>query len=245
MLNSLTQSFSNWLQQSPLTHKTCPLCSTPSADLICENCTAMLPTISQQCFQCGLPLSIDTETNATNIPATKLRCGKCLTSPPAFDVCISPFHYALPINQFITQLKFRQKLHYANILAELLITKIESHSERLPDCIIPVPLHKSRLRQRGFNQALEIAKPIAKKYAIELDTKSCVRIISTPPQMEQNKESRKNNIRNAFTVSKEFKHTHIVLVDDVMTTGNTLNEISKAFRKQGVKRIQVWAVARS
>lgn len=239
MFDSLTQPFTNWLKQTDLIQNTCPLCSTPSPKFICKTCSEMLPTITHQCYQCGLPLS----SNETN--ATTLRCGQCLQSPPHFDVCISPFHYALPINQFITQLKFRQQLHYANILSELLISKIEQHSENLPECIIPVPLHRTRLRQRGFNQAIEIARPIAKKYGIRLDTSSCTRVISTPPQMEQNKKTRQKNIRNAFEVSSEFHSKHIAIVDDVMTTGHTLNELSRVLRNQGVTRIQIWAVARS
>ena len=199
----------------------------------------MLPATSNQCFQCGLPLNTVATTN--NV----LRCGQCLKSPPAFDLCISPYHYALPINQFITQLKFRHQLHYARILADLLIAKIDQNSEKLPECIIPVPLHSNRLRQRGFNQAFEIARPIAKKYAIKLDTRSCSRIVSTPPQMEQDKKTRQKNVRNAFNVSAEFSDKDIAIVDDVMTTGHTLNELSRVLREHGAKRIQVWVVARS
>lgn len=199
----------------------------------------MLPAINNQCFQCGLPLNI------VDMESDFVRCGQCLKAPPAFDLCISPYHYALPVNQFITQLKFRHQLHYARILADLLISKIEQHSENLPECIIPVPLHRNRLRQRGFNQAIEIARPIAKKYGITLDIKSCTRVISTPPQMEQDKQTRQKNVRNAFKVASDFRYKNIAIVDDVMTTGHTLNELSRMLRKQGAKRIQVWAAARS
>jgi len=237
------QSFSKWLIKTHLIQHTCPLCSElcldPDNEFICASCKSALPVIENQCFQCGLPLN---KVDTTDI---SMRCGQCLVSPPAFDLCISPYHYALPINQFITQLKFRHQLHYARILADLLITKIEQHAENLPECIIPVPLHSSRLRQRGFNQALEIARPIAKKYGIPLDTKSCSRIISTPPQMEQDKRTRQKNVKNAFSVSPDFNYTHIAIVDDVMTTGHTLNELSRVLREQGAKRIQVWATSRS
>ena len=239
MLRKISKTFLNWLKHNNPILNTCPLCLEPNNELICDSCKTMLPAINQQCFQCGLPLNmVDTIDHS-------LRCGQCLKSPPAFDLCISPYHYALPINQFITQLKFRNQLHYANILADLLIAKIDQHSENLPECIIPVPLHRNRLRQRGFNQALEIARPIAKKYTIKLDTHSCTRIISTPPQMEQDKKTRQKNIHNAFKVAPEFHYKDIAIVDDVMTTGHTLNELSRVLREQGVKRIQVWAVARS
>ena len=239
MLTSLSTPFTNWLKRSKLTLNTCPLCSEPSSEFICESCKDMLPAIDSQCFQCGLPL------NKVDLAEGTLRCGQCIKTPPAFNLCISPYYYALPINQFITQLKFRHQLYYARILAELLISKIEQHPDNLPECIIPVPLHSNRLRQRGFNQAIEIARPIAKRFGIKLDTHSCTRVVSTAPQMEQDKMTRQKNIRNAFRVSEDFKHTHIAIVDDVMTTGHTLNEVSRVFREQGVKRIQVWAAARS
>lgn len=178
-------------------------------------------------------------------PQNAVRCGQCVKSPPAFDLCISPYHYALPVSQFVTRLKFQHKLYYAQILAELLMAKIEQHAEGLPDCIIPVPLHKKRLRQRGFNQALEIARPIARRYAIKLDTHCCTRVISTAPQMGQNKKSRQQNIRHAFKVSTRFHYKHVAIIDDVMTTGQTVNELARELRKQGAERIQIWSAARA
>ncbi len=239
MLKQITQPIRRWLTQHKLLQHTCPLCKEPCRQRICSACYKLLPRIQQQCFQCGLPLEMADTTNNT------LRCGQCLKSPPAFDLCISPYHYALPINQFITQLKFRQQLYYAPVLAELLMAKIEQHDESLPECIIPVPLHKKRLRERGFNQALEIARPIAKHYGIKLDTHCCSRTVSTLPQMEQNKKTRKKNIRNAFSVADTFNYKDIAIVDDVMTTGHTLNELARVLLAHGAKRIQVWAVARS
>ena len=218
---------------------TCPVCAEQSPQFICPTCNEMLPRIANQCIQCGLPLE------ATESNNQALRCGQCISSPPAFDICISPFHYALPISKFITQLKFHRKLHYGPVLASLLIEKIEQHVEKLPECIIPVPLHPNRLRQRGFNQAYEIAHPIARKYGLKLDCKSCQRIVSTPPQMEQNKKARQKNIRNAFSVSTEFNYKSVAIVDDVMTTGQTLNELARVLRERGASHIQVWAVARS
>jgi len=239
MMTSLDIPFSQWLKETPLIKHTCPLCAEASKSLICSSCKTMLPNIETQCIQCGLPLDkIDTLNNT-------LRCGQCLQTPPAFDACISPYHYALPINQFVTQLKFHQKLHYAKILADLLIDRIDSATEKLPECIIPVPLHPARLRQRGFNQALEIARPIAKKYSLKLDSQCCKRIVSTPPQMQQNKQARQKNIRNAFRVLDNFNYQDIAIVDDVMTTGQTLNELARVLRMHGAKHIQVWAVARS
>ncbi len=239
MLEALLQTTKQWARQLTTIRTSCPLCSEPSTQLICPSCTKMLPAISSQCFQCGLPLKmVDTSQNT-------LRCGQCVKSAPAFDLCISPYHYALPISQFITRLKFQHKLYYAQVLAELLMAKIEQHAEGLPDVIIPVPLHKKRLRQRGFNQALEIARPIAKRYAIRLDSRCCTRTVSTAPQMEQNKKTRQQNIRHAFKVSPQFHYKHVAIIDDVMTTGQTVNELARMLRKQGAERIQIWSAARA
>lgn len=174
-----------------------------------------------------------------------MRCGQCLQKSPHFDLSITPYHYAPPINQFITRLKFNNRLYYANILAELLIKQLNKNSEQLPECIIPVPLHPSRLRHRGFNQALEIARPVAKQYRIKLDPFCCSRVIATSPQMSQDKLARKNNIKNAFKVKPGFNYKDIAIVDDVMTTGHTVNELARVLRANGARRIQVWAAARS
>jgi len=215
----------------------CPLCQQPANTPICSSCSSTLPDIKAQCFQCGLPL--ETTENGCVL------CGQCLQKPPHFDLCISPYHYKEPLNQFITQLKFHNKLYYANILASLLIRKIELLQDNLPECIIPVPLHSGRLRQRGFNQALEIARPIAKKYKIKLDTQSCKRVVATTSQMTQDKSARKENIRHAFKVKSPFPYQHIAIVDDVMTTGNTVNELARVLRSAGAIRIQIWTPARS
>ncbi len=239
MLTTLLHATQQWAKRLTRRYTTCPLCSELNTQLICPACTKMLPEITTQCFQCGLPLNmVDTSHNA-------LRCGQCVKTPPAFDLCISPYHYALPVSQFITQLKFQHKLYYAQVLAELLITKIEQHAEGLPDCIIPVPLHKKRLRQRGFNQAVEIARPIARRYSIPLNTRCCTRVVSTAPQMQQNKKTRQKNIRNAFKIATDFPYKHVAIVDDVMTTGQTVNELARVLRKQGAERIQIWSAARA
>lgn len=239
MLSKLSPYFNRWLKVHNVLQNTCPLCLEPCEQLVCDSCNAMLPRIEQPCFQCGQPLKVHDTTKPL------LRCGQCVQAAPAFDLCISPFHYALPINQFVTRLKFHQQLYYAPILAELLIANIEQHTEGLPECIIPVPLHKNRLRQRGFNQALEIARPIARRYAIKLDPHCCRRIVSTPPQMGQSKKARQQNIRHAFQVTAGFNYRHIAIVDDVMTTGQTVNELARVLRQHGARRIQVWCAARA
>lgn len=121
----------------------------------------------------------------------------------------------------------------------------------MPQIIIPIPLHPRRLRQRGFNQALEIAKPIAKKFHVPLDTAHCQRVRYTEAQTQIPAEHRGSNVKNAFVVDKKFfcgensNISHVAIMDDVVTTGHTVNELSRALRKAGVKTIDVWCCART
>jgi ComF family protein len=113
-----------------------------------------------------------------------------------------------------------------------------------PDCIIPVPLHPLRLKQRGFNQALEIARPIAKKLKIPIDTTHCLRIVATLPQAAISATARKHNIKNAFIVNPLLKAKHVAIVDDVLTTGSTVTELAQRLKKSGVQKIDIWCCAR-
>ena len=115
----------------------------------------------------------------------------------------------------------------------------------MPGCILPVPLHHRRLKARGFNQSLECARFIARRLNIPIDTQSVKRIKHTPPQMELPLEVRRRNIRGAFAVSQASYSQHVAVVDDVVTTGSTVNELARMLRRAGVKHIQVWSCART
>ncbi len=157
----------------------------------------------------------------------------------------SPFTYQPPIDRSLLLLKFHRQLLYAHAFAQLFIEYIEKHrANPLPELLIPVPLHPKRLRQRGFNQALEIAKPIAKHFKIPLDFIACRRIKNTKPQSHLSAKQRARNVRRAFQIVRPIKATHIALIDDVVTTGNTINELERLFQKNGVSKIERWCVAR-
>ena len=147
----------------------------------------------------------------------------------------------------ITQLKFHHHLIYANLFGALLTKKITLayQDDRLPELIIPVPLHPSRLCERGFNQALEIAKPISKKLHLTINTQTCTRRINTLPQSLLPASERKSNIQHAFALIKNTSAKHIALVDDVITTGNTISELANTFKKIGVEKVDVWCCART
>ncbi len=217
----------------------CLLCATPVSQGIdiCTPCRDDLPHNTDRCHICSLPLP-------TNHREQQI-CGKCLQQTPSFDHCHAPFAYGYPISNLISDFKFNGKLHTGRLLSELLSNLIQTSNLGLPDLIIPVPLHPTRLKERGFNQAMELARPIARHFAIPLDTKTCSRIKATEIQSTLDKKVRMKNLRNAFEVSRKIDCEHLVLIDDVVTTGATINELANTLKRTGVKRVDVWALART
>jgi ComF family protein len=177
------------------------------------------------------------------VPTAEI-CGACLTKPPAFTRTIAALRYTFPVDAMIHALKYQTNLAIAPILANLLITRLIA-TERMPDIIIPMPLHRVRLRERGFNQAMEISRYISKHMRIVLLPDSCQRIKHTPPQTGLPWKDRQKNIRKAFSCKIDLSGKHVALVDDVMTTGATLNELAKVLRKQGATEISNWVIART
>lgn len=221
-------------KKQPAFSTPCQLCQemTPHAIGICDDCWQELPQLQHACAKCALPLS----NNA-------LICGECQKIPPLFDRTIAFFHYAPPLDHLLKGLKFGNQLHLAPRFAELLANKVRQQS--LPECILPVPLHPQRLRQRGFNQALTVAQPLAKELKLPLDFRSLRRRRDTPQQTRLDAVDRRRNLKDAFELRQPFSAKHIALVDDIMTTGSTIHEISKLLRRHGVEKIDVWLIARA
>jgi ComF family protein len=205
---------------------------------LCSACLADLPREEHRCRQCALPVP---ETgNPTPL------CGACQQIAPPVDRSFSYATYAPPIDRLILQLKFNQKLENARLLGTLMAQQLSVlHTERKPQLIIPVPLHRNRLRQRGFNQALEIAHPIAAKLKIPLDVTSCRRVRATLEQSGLAAKERRRNMKNAFSVTRHLGFNHVAIVDDVMTTGNTLYELARQLKSRGVQTVEAWVGARA
>jgi ComF family protein len=220
----------------------CVLCDTKVTQNIslCAACLQDLPRIIHSCYRCALPLQNE---------VVDTLCGECQQSPPPVDYLISSLHYAYPVGYLISQLKFQRHLSHAKIFSQLLLTTLQAYyikpSTTLPDVIIPVPLHKKRIRQRGFNQALEIARPIAKGLDIPILGNVIQRTKYTQAQSLLSAVERRKNLRRSFAVVKPITADHIVLLDDVVTTGTTVYELAILLKKQGVKTVGVWAVARA
>jgi ComF family protein len=212
----------------------CVFCAAPSGTSLelCEACARDLPAITTPCRRCG---------NSLPNPGT---CGRCLRSPPAYSQCIAAFRYEYPLDRLVVAMKFREHLGLASLLGTLLAAKLEtSCASSLPDCIIPVPLHRRRLMARGFNQALEIARPVAKRFEIALDPSLCVRTRSTIAQASLPAAKRRKNVKSAFVVGSALRLRHVVIVDDVLTTGSTVDELTKVILAAGAERVSVWVVA--
>lgn len=170
-------------------------------------------------------------------------CGSCQSTPMPFDFTHVPFIYQGMIRYLITQLKFNQHYKNARLLGQLFAQSLAKTT--LPECIIPVPLHKKRYRQRGFNQCSDIAKIVGQQLKIPVETGLCIRHKYTASQVGLTPEKRRKNVKNAFSLIKKTDYTHIAILDDVMTTGSTLQELAMIFKTVGVSTIELWVCARA
>jgi len=204
--------------------------------MVCTDCYQSLPHNKSCCQRCALPLAEEM--------STAVLCGRCIRKPPAFDYAYSPFRYEDDIIGLVHQLKFGEKISYARSIGEMLLQHYSTSGEK-PDCLLPVALHKSRLRQRGFNQSIEISRVLAKRRGIPIEHTAIVRKRSTLAQTGLNAKQRVKNIRGAFRVADELNYKHVLIIDDVMTTGATVNELAKLLKKNNVERVGVLSIARA
>lgn len=213
----------------------CLLCGTEgdAGRDLCHDCYHDLPHNPFSCLLCALPLA----------GGEAGLCGHCLKHPPLFDGSLIPFRYAAPLDHLLLGLKFNRQLLNARLLGGLMAEAIAVRGEVLPDCIVPVPLHPSRLRERGYNQALELARPVTRALGIPLAPQLVRRDKATEAQSRLEQGARRRNIRGAFSVLGELPG-HIAILDDVVTTGSTVNELARVLRKGGARRVVVWACAR-
>jgi ComF family protein len=199
---------------------------------------AARPAVSQ-----GFGVSSDNRTRS----ALTL-CGVCLADPPAFDRTLVAADYALPVDQLVLQLKFGHRLALAPLCARLLRDAVLSHPDTtLPALLCPVPLGPRRLAERGYNQALEIARPLARSMGVALHAQLVVRVHETAAQSSVAPERRQQNIAGAFAVPDAalVAGRHIGVVDDVMTSGRTLNELAATLKRHGAAQVSNFVFART
>lgn len=216
----------------------CLLCGADGAQGrdLCAGCHADLPWNHCRCARCALPLEHAAD-----------RCGICLKREPPFASAWAPFRYAHPLDLLEARFKFQRNLAAGRLLSGLMIEALaERPPAALPQQLICVPLHPQRLRERGYNQALELAKPLARALRIPLDADALIRLRHTSAQTGLDAKARRRNLHAAFAVADPARlPAHVAVIDDVMTTGTTLRECARVLRQAGVARVDVWALARA
>ncbi|WP_109126247.1 ComF family protein [Dyella sp. C11] len=200
---------------------------------LCRDCAHELPRNRICCARCALPL-----------PEPAAQCGQCQRRAPPWDAAWVPFRYAWPLDRLESRFKFSADLASGRVLSALWLR--EPPPSALPACIVPVPLHAGRLRERGYNQVAELAKALSRHFGVRWDMSALTRVRATSAQTELGAPGRRRNVRGAFMAdSRESWPAHVALLDDVMTTGATLAECTRQLKRAGVQRVDVWALARA
>ncbi|WP_433692471.1 double zinc ribbon domain-containing protein [Herbaspirillum seropedicae] len=243
----------HWLKRllarmPPLLPSACALCGAEGREILCAPCHKRFYTRQhRRCIQCAMPMPVT---------GKELRCGACLKDRPAFDATIVATDYFAPSDQLALALKFGGDLRLAPLLARL----IHDASRRnpvpgsdvalpMPSLLAPVPLGRTRLQERGFNQALEIAKPLSQLMGLPLQPQLLERKKETEAQSALPVGARARNVRSAFALPfatmDQVRGLHVGIVDDVMTTGATLNEVAIVLKRHGARRVTNLVFART
>lgn len=227
-----------WLKSN----QTCLVCDehTETAHSICNVCETELPWLMDHCNVCALPL-----------PMEGLICGQCQQQPPAFKQVIAPWTYSFPIDSLISRFKHQAKWPMGHLLAHLLGQFLQDRYENAeltrPDCLLPVPMARKRLRERGYNQASMLARWLGNNLDIPVDEHLLLRPHETVAQQDLDAKARKRNLLRAFALNRgdQVKGRHLALVDDVLTTGATADSLARLLMKAGARQVDVYCLART
>lgn len=226
----------------------CRLCQQPLYDShhgICSHCLRRLPPPPCCCPRCGLPAA-----------SPSLPCGRCLQHPPPWHALLFVSDYRPPLDALIKQLKFYGHGDLAPALARLLwlcwreryrhsALSAPHHLYPRPDLLLTVPLHRGRQWRRGYNQTALLAAPLARWLRCRYEAGGLTRTRATPPQRQLSAAGRRRNLRGAFCCTLPLAGKRVVVLDDVVTTGSTMAEISRVLMRQGAAHIQVWCLCRT
>lgn len=227
-----------WLKSN----QTCLVCdeSSGTADPVCSACETELPWLMEHCEVCALPL-----------PATGLVCGQCLKQPAAFKQVVAPWTYSFPIDSLISRFKHQARWPLGHLLAHLLGQFLQHRYEEAalarPECLLPVPLARKRLRERGFNQAAMLARWLNEDLNIPWDEHLLSRPRETVAQQDLDARTRKRNLHQAFALADDaqVKGRHLALIDDVLTTGATASSLARLLMDAGARQVDVYCLART
>ncbi len=219
----------------------CVICKAPSHRQIdlCQACEHELPTTPSPCAQCGMScLAIS---NHDQI------CGTCVAHPPEYDRTFCAFTYVSPVNLLVKEFKNGHNLVFGKVMSQVLAKKYRATlvNRPAPHLLLPVPLHKNRLKLRGFNQATEIAQVISDTCRIKVNTRACSRHKENVDQKKLPANQRKSNVEQVFTLNRRFNGYRVAIVDDVLTTGSTVSALAELLRQHGASSIEVIALART
>ena len=219
--------------------KTCPLCNEIIKDeniIICDDCKVKVPYLSEPlCFKCGK--EIDNE--------EKEFCKDCLERPKSYIKGFPAMNYVEPIKKSLSDFKYHNKKTYAHYYAyEIIKTHGKEIQEIKPDVLVPVPIHKNKYEKRGYNQAELVAKEIGEILDIPVDNRILKRVVDTLPQKNLDNNKRQKNLENAFiSYENEVKYNKVMLVDDIYTTGATIEACSKLLKNLGIINIYYTSIA--
>jgi len=171
------------------------------------------------------------------------RCAECLRNPPAFDDVVTAFDYRFPIDRLVRRFKFSSDLATGALLAEALARSVASAPK--PDLVVASPVSAERLRERGLNPALVLARQVGKRLGVPVDARAIAKIRHTLPQSGLDRAGRHRNLRGAFAVRRPMDGLRVAVVDDVMTTGATLSALARELRRAGAAHVSGWVVART
>jgi ComF family protein len=220
----------------------CALCGNLSQSVVCRGCDeSYWNEPRSRCRTCALPMPAFRRED----DASARHCAACLDEPPWFNATLALADYRAPLDTLALDLKFRARLGTGNAFARHLQSRFEDSDLPMPDVIAPVPLSRKRLISRGYNQAWAIARPLAKRLGVKSDPMLARRTIHTAPQSKLDLDTRRRNLGNAFEVQKDVRGLHIGIIDDVMTSGATLDALARTLKQSGARRVTNFVALRT
>jgi ComF family protein len=235
---SLNPLFQAWRACADSLPGQCAVCFSWSRGRICSPCLSRFAAPTWRCQRCAL-----------RVPDSVTVCGACIKKPPLFDAALASVDYGHPWDQLIARFKFNAALDLSSAFADLMVRTHRASSHALSDLLLPVPLSAQRLRERGYNQAWELARRTGRQLQVKADAHLLLRVKDTPHQLAFPPAKRAANVRGAFAVEprrlSELRGKRVTVIDDVMTTGATANEIAAVLRQAGATEVHFWVIART
>jgi len=216
----------------------CAVCRSWGRGRVCATCLDRFAAPVPRCRRCALP-----------VLASLSVCGTCLTSAPPFDAALAAFDYRPPWDRLVTAFKFHGALDLAAVFADAIVGVERTRAAPRPALLLPVPLGATRWRERGYNQAWELARRIARRLGVVAEAQLLLRLRETAHQLALPLAERAGNVHGAFAVEPrrraELRGRHVAIVDDVMTTASTAGEIAGVLKQAGAATVEVWVLART